>query len=78
LGWNGFLRAYRSKPPAIGRDTSLYIRLLKAPSSLPFNAFREGAASLGNLFICYTVVSGVTVSIFVPNLGTLSFLLWKF
>ena len=54
MSWRGPLRSSSSKPPAIGRDNSLYTRLLKSPSSLALNASREGAftTSLVNLFQC--------------------------
>ena len=59
LGWKGPLRSYSSNPPAIGRDTSLQTRLVRAPFSLALNASREGASttSLGNLFQCLTTLT---------------------
>jgi len=47
-----------SNPPAMGRDTFHWTRLLRAPSNLALNTAREGAstASLGNLFQCLTTL----------------------
>ena len=45
--------------PAMGRDTFHSTRLLKAPSTLALNTFREGAAiaSVHNLFQCLTTLT---------------------
>ena len=52
FGLEGTFKTIWFQPPAIGRDTSLQIGLLTAPSSLALNASREGTSttSLGNLF----------------------------
>jgi len=49
----GTFKITQFQPPAIGRDTSLWTRLLTAPSSLAWNASREGVstASLGKCAI---------------------------
>jgi len=48
FGLEGTFKIISFQPPAIGRDTSLYTRLLKAPSSLAFNTSRDGASSPGS------------------------------
>jgi len=44
---------------AMGRDRFHWIRLLKTPSNLILNTFKDGAstASLGNLFLCLTTLT---------------------
>jgi len=51
-------------PPAMGRDTFHWTRLLKAPSSLALNTAREGEATpaLGNLFQCLTALTVLSSS----------------
>jgi len=46
-------------PPAMGRDTFHWTRVLKVPSNLALNTSREGAAtaSLGKLSQCLTTLS---------------------
>jgi len=59
FGLEGTIKISSSHPSPIDRDTSLYTRLLKAPSSLALNASRVGAStsSLGNLFQCLTTLT---------------------
>ncbi|XP_051475419.1 bifunctional 3'-5' exonuclease/ATP-dependent helicase WRN isoform X2 [Apus apus] len=51
FGLEGNSKIIWFQPPCMGRDTSHQPRLLQAPSNLPFNTARDGAAtaSLGNL-----------------------------
>ena len=74
LGWKEPLRSPSSDPPAIGRDTSLYSRVLKAPSSLALNASGEGASttSPGNLLQCLTTLT-VKNLFLIPSLNLLNF-----
>ncbi|KFU85683.1 Zinc finger CCCH domain-containing protein 11A [Chaetura pelagica] len=59
FGLEGTLKIIQSQPLCMGRDTSHQTRLLQAPSNLPFNTARDGAAtaSLGNLFQCVTTLT---------------------
>ncbi|XP_051496399.1 vacuolar-sorting protein SNF8 isoform X2 [Apus apus] len=54
------LKAHLDPTPCMGRDTSHQPRLLQAPSNLPFNTARDGAAtaSLGNLGQALTPLTG--------------------
>ena len=65
LDWKEPQGSSSSNSPATGRATNLQIcyktKLLRAPSNLALNAYREGAstASLGSLFQCSVTLSEV-------------------
>jgi len=58
FGLEGPYRSSRSNPPATGRDTFHYTRLLKAPFNLGLNSSMEGTftTSLVNLLLCFTIL----------------------
>ena len=51
FGWDGTVKGHPVQPPAMGRDISNQVRVLRAPSNLVWNGSRDGASptSLGNL-----------------------------
>ena len=57
LSWKGPLKAIQSNPPATNRVTYSQSTLLRAPSNLTLNVFRDGeTTSLGNMFQCFTTL----------------------
>ena len=74
LCWKESYTSSSSNPPAMGRDTFHFTRLLKASSNLALNTSREGASttSLGNLFQCLTILKVKNFS-FVVDLNLLCF-----
>ena len=59
FGWEGTFRGHPVQPPAMGRDISNQMRVLRAPSNLAWNGSRDGASptSLGNLGQGLTILS---------------------
>ena len=59
FGWEGTFPGHPVQPPAMGRDISNQIRVLRAPSNLAWNGSSNGASptSLGNLGLGLTTLS---------------------